>query len=46
MGHWSYRVLRHPDGALGIHEVFYDDDGTPHSCSTEPVGFEAIHSRT
>jgi hypothetical protein len=39
MGHWNYRVLKHSDGTVAIHEVFYGDDGKPHSCSAEPTGF-------
>lgn len=39
MGHWNYRVLRHHDGSLAIHEVFYDGDGKPESCSKGPTGF-------
>ena len=36
---WNYRVLRHADGALAIHEVFYGEDkATPHSCTEDPVG--------
>lgn len=44
MGHWNYRVMRkvckHSEGvseSFGIHEVFYDDDGEPHSCTVEPM---------
>ena len=39
MGYWNYRVLRHSDGSVAIHEVFYDDRGKPHRCSAEPTGF-------
>lgn len=34
---WNYRVLRYPDGALGVHEVFYTD-GKPTSCTEDPIG--------
>lgn len=36
-GGWNYRVLRYPDGALGVHEVFYTD-GKPTSCTEDPIG--------
>lgn len=36
---WHYRVIRQPDGLLGLHEVYCDDDGRPHSYTTAPVGF-------
>lgn len=36
---WHYRVIRQPDGMLGLHEVYCDDDGRPHSFTAEPVGF-------
>jgi hypothetical protein len=39
MGHWNYRVLRHTDGSIAIHEVHYDDSGKPHACTEEPTGF-------
>jgi hypothetical protein len=34
---WNYRVIRHKDKSLAIHEVFYHDDGTAHSVTTEPT---------
>lgn len=42
---WNYRVLRrshlHINGTVeysfAIYEVYYKDDGTPRSCSAEPV---------
>lgn len=39
MSHWNYRALKHPDGTVAIHEVFYGEDGKPDSCSAEPTGF-------
>ena len=27
MRHWNYRVIKHWDGTLQIHEVHYDADG-------------------
>ena len=32
MSTWDYRVLRHADGSLAIHEVYYDVAGNPESC--------------
>jgi hypothetical protein len=37
--HWNYRVLRHEDGTLALHEVFYDEDGKPSMYTTEPISF-------
>jgi hypothetical protein len=34
---WNYRVLRRGD-SYGIHEVYYDDNGVPTSCTDDPVG--------
>jgi len=37
---WNYRILEHKnaDGSswFAIHEVYYDEAGTPKSCSEEP----------
>lgn len=41
LAHWNYRVLRHEDGSLALHEVFYDSAGRPASYTSEPVGFAA-----
>lgn len=38
---WHYRVLRHPDGWLALHEVHCDETGRPHSYTTEAVSFGA-----
>ena len=35
---WNYRVLRYKDGCVGIHEVYYDEDGRPEGCTERPVG--------
>ena len=24
---WNYRIMKYEDGSLGIHEVFYDEEG-------------------
>lgn len=37
--HWNYRVLRHEDGTLALHEVFYDEDGAPSMYTTDPISF-------
>lgn len=36
---WNYRVLRHEDGRLAVHEVFYDEAGRPRSHTARPVCF-------
>lgn len=35
MSTWDYRVLRHADGSLAIHEVYYDEAGSPESCTVD-----------
>jgi hypothetical protein len=40
-GAWNYRMLRHPDGRLAVHEVFFDDDGRPWAATKDPISFEA-----
>jgi len=37
---WNYRVIRSPLEAtsLGIHEVYYDEEGRPSSWTEEPCG--------
>ena len=38
---WNHRVIRrkYPGGGVlwGIHEVYYDDDGKPRSCTENPI---------
>lgn len=37
---WNFRVLRRTVGhevIYGIHEVYYDDAGTPRSCSSDAI---------
>lgn len=36
---WNYRVLRHEDGSLALHEVYYDKAGRPRGFTRDPVGF-------
>ena len=36
--HWNYRLLRHGDDYLAIHEVYYNADGHPKSVTERPVG--------
>ena len=36
---WNYRVIRHEEGHLALHEVYYDDDGKPNGVTKEPVTF-------
>ena len=38
---WNYRIIKNEDGYLALHEVFYDDDGNPSSCTEKPVSFIA-----
>jgi hypothetical protein len=43
MSHWNYRIIRKSDSFVeggemfGIHEVYYHDDGTPRTCTVDPV---------
>lgn len=40
-GGWNYRVVRRqgPDGPVfGIHEVYYNGEDEPRSCTKKPVG--------
>ncbi len=39
MRHWNYRVLRHSDGTLAIHEVHYEDVDRPTGCTVNPASF-------
>ncbi len=34
---WNYRLVRHVDGTYGVHEVYYDNDGTPNGMSMDSV---------
>ena len=38
---WNHRVICHNENPkepwYAIHEVFYDDDGNPESCTKEPI---------
>lgn len=38
---WNHRVVQRPDRygnpGYAIHEVYYDDEGTPHSCTTDSI---------
>jgi hypothetical protein len=36
---WNHRVMRHEDGRLAVHEVFYDKAGRPEGYSAEPATF-------
>ncbi|MDX7951810.1 hypothetical protein P7D22_11580 [Lichenihabitans sp. Uapishka_5] len=38
---WHYRVIRHPDRSLALHEVYCDEAGRPDGCTVEPIGFVA-----
>jgi len=36
---WNYRAIRHHDGSLAVHEVFYNEAGEPNSMTENPVTF-------
>ena len=38
---WNYRIVRHPNGDLALHEVYDDEDGRPDGVTARPVGFAA-----
>lgn len=35
---WNHRLIRYEDGSLGIHEVFYGDQGDPWTCTRDAIG--------
>lgn len=40
MAHWNHRVVQSKTGdyiSFGIHEVFYNDDGSIHAYTEEPI---------
>jgi len=43
--HWNYRVIKSMDkngeAFFGIHEVYYEDNNVPKSCTVEPVSLAA-----
>ena len=43
-GHWNYRVMLHRSlGGIrfGIHEIFYNEAGQPHSWTEDPIELNA-----
>ena len=36
---WNYRIIRHADGHLALHEVVYDDDGNPETMTDRATDF-------
>ena len=34
---WNYRVIKHAEQQFSIHEVYYDEEGKPHSMTVDPV---------
>jgi hypothetical protein len=36
---WHYRVLRHPDGSLALHEVYCDEAGQLNGYTKQPISF-------
>lgn len=37
MSGWNYRILEDEHGTLGIHEVYYGDNGDPQYCTANPI---------
>jgi hypothetical protein len=33
----NLRIVRHVGGWYAVHEVFYDENGAPHTCTAQPV---------
>ena len=38
---WNYRIVRHPQGWLALHEVYYGEDGQPNGYTENPASFGA-----
>lgn len=36
---WNYRIIRYKDGALGLHEIHYDDAGEPKARTSDLADF-------
>jgi hypothetical protein len=36
---WNYRIIHYANGAYGLHEVHYDDEGNISSRTLEPISF-------
>jgi hypothetical protein len=36
---WNHRLIRHPDGYLALHEVYYDEAGEPNKYTADPAVF-------
>lgn len=36
---WHYRILRHDDGTLALHEVYCNDEGKPDRYTAQPIRF-------
>jgi hypothetical protein len=39
VSHWNYRLMRHSDGTLAVHEVYYDEAGDVEGWAHEPTNF-------
>jgi hypothetical protein len=39
---WNYRVIRHKEGHLALHEVYYNEAGQPRAYSQQPVTFKYV----
>jgi hypothetical protein len=43
MAHWNHRVIKRTIGdseSFGIHEVYYNDDGSVEGCTIDPVAVD------
>ena len=38
---WNYRIVRHPQSWLALHEVYYGEDGQPNGYGENPASFGA-----
>jgi hypothetical protein len=43
---WNYRVIRHADGSLALHEVYYDATGRAVAMTENPVSFGVTEEET
>lgn len=38
MRKWNYRLMKYEDGSFGLHEVYYNADGSIDGYTKDPVG--------
>ena len=37
---WNYRIIKYPDeNGYGLHEVYYNEDGSPDTMTKDPIDF-------